>query len=87
MARPAGRASDHANITTIGDALWWAAATVATVGYGDFTPVTLEGRVVAIVLMLVGIGLVGTVTGAAAPWLMQHGSRRRVVVAEELLVE
>jgi voltage-gated potassium channel len=83
----AERASDHANITTIGDALWWAAATVATVGYGDFTPVTLEGRVVAIVLMLVGIGLVGTVTAAAATWLIQHGSRGRVVVAEELLVE
>lgn len=71
----AERASEAANITTFGDALWWATATVATVGYGDFTPVTLEGRVVAVMLMIVGIGLVGTVTGAMASWLMQHGSK------------
>jgi voltage-gated potassium channel len=59
-----------ANIATIGDALWWACTTVTTVGYGDYFPVTLEGRVVAVVLMVVGIGLVGTVTASVAAWLL-----------------
>ncbi|MBC9227153.1 two pore domain potassium channel family protein [Aeromicrobium sp. zg-636] len=59
-----------ANITTIGDALWWACTTVTTVGYGDRFPVTLEGRAVAVVLMVVGIGVVGSVTAAVATWLV-----------------
>ena len=50
-----------ANILTIGDALWWAACTVSTVGYGDRYPVAGEGRFVAVVLMVVGIGFVGGV--------------------------
>jgi voltage-gated potassium channel len=70
------RTNAHANITNLGDALWWASATVATVGYGDFTPVTFEGRVIAIILMLVGIGLVGTVTGAMASWLLDRSRRQ-----------
>lgn len=74
----AERLDVHANITNFGDALWWAAATVATVGYGDFTPVTFEGRTIAIVLMLVGIGLVGTVTGAMASWLIDRSKRQPV---------
>ncbi|NHC21579.1 two pore domain potassium channel family protein [Nocardioides sp. IC4_145] len=63
---------DHpsANITTFGDALWWACTTVTTVGYGDRFPVTGEGRVVAVVLMLVGIGLVGAVTASVATWIL-----------------
>ena len=73
----AERADPHANITNLGDALWWAAATVATVGYGDFTPVTFEGRVVAVILMVVGIGLVGTVTGATASWMIDRSRRQR----------
>jgi voltage-gated potassium channel len=80
----AERLDAQANITHFGDALWWASATVATVGYGDFTPVTFEGRVIAIVLILVGIGLVGTVTGAMASWLLDRSKRqpRAEVVVE-----
>lgn len=62
----AERGAPGATITNIGDALWWAAATVTTVGYGDFYPVTLEGRLVAFVLMVLGIGVVGTVTASIA---------------------
>lgn len=47
-------------IADFGDALWWALVTTTTVGYGDFTPVTIPGRLIAAVLMLVGIGLVGS---------------------------
>ncbi|MFS0883645.1 potassium channel family protein [Aeromicrobium sp. 179-A 4D2 NHS] len=60
------------NITTFGDALWWACTTVTTVGYGDQYPVTLEGRAVAVVLMIVGIGVVGAVTASVATWLMSR---------------
>jgi len=65
-----------ANITAYGDALWWAATTVTTVGYGDHFPVTTEGRMVAVALMVVGIGLVGAVTASVAAWMVgQVGER------------
>lgn len=59
-----------ANIRTFGDALWWATTTVTTVGYGDHYPVTFAGRLLAVALMLVGIGAVGVVTAALATWLL-----------------
>ncbi len=59
-----------ANITSFGDALWWAATTVTTVGYGDRFPVTTPGRLVAVALMVVGIGVVGAVTASLATWLI-----------------
>jgi voltage-gated potassium channel len=62
----------HANITTFGDALWWSATTVTTVGYGDRYPVTTEGRYIAVALMVVGIGLVGAVTAAVAAWMVRQ---------------
>jgi len=62
--------SPEANITTGGDALWWAFATITTVGYGDHYPVTLAGRLVASVLMAAGLGLFGTVSGLAASWFL-----------------
>ncbi len=61
------------NIKTAEDAMWWAVTTVTTVGYGDRYPVTTEGRLVAVGLMVVGVGLFGTLSGAAASWFMQPG--------------
>lgn len=61
-----------ANITTFGDALWWACETVSTVGYGDRYPVTGEGRLIAVVLMLVGISMVGAVTASVAAWMVRQ---------------
>jgi voltage-gated potassium channel len=49
-------------ITTIGDAFWWAVVTTTTVGYGDVSPVTTEGRLIAVVLMMLGIGFIGVLT-------------------------
>lgn len=61
-----------ANITNIGDAWWWAFATITTVGYGDFFPVTLAGRLVAVVLMGCGVALLGSVTALLASWLIEQ---------------
>lgn len=71
-ALDAEQSVEGANITTFGDALWWAATTVTTVGYGDRFPVTTEGRLIAVVLMIVGISLVGAVTASVAAWLISH---------------
>lgn len=58
------------NIKNAEDALWWALATVTTVGYGDRFPVTTEGRMVAAVLMLTGVGLFGLLSGTIAGWFL-----------------
>ena len=46
--------------------LWCAIVTTTTVGYGDYTPVTLAGRVIATAVMIVGVGLIGTVSATVA---------------------
>lgn len=64
--------AEGANITSFGDALWWAATTVTTVGYGDRFPVSTAGRFIAVALMLVGIALVGAITAAVAAWMIEQ---------------
>jgi len=59
------------NISGFGDALWWALVTTTTVGYGDFFPVTVTGRIVAGALMVVGISLIGVVTASVAAWFVR----------------
>ena len=58
-------------IEMFGDALWWALVTVTTVGYGDYTPVTLIGRAIAVGLMLGGVVLVGIIVGTLGSWIIQ----------------
>jgi voltage-gated potassium channel len=48
-----------ANITSGGDAIWWAVVTITTVGYGDEYPVTLGGRLTAVFVMFTGVGIIG----------------------------
>ncbi|WZH36837.1 MAG: ion channel [Microbacterium enclense] len=66
-------------ISTFGDAVWWAFETITTVGYGDYYPVTITGRIVAVGLMVGGIALIGVVTATLASWIVQRVS----VEAEE----
>ena len=68
----AERGHPDANIIDFGDAVWWAATTVTTVGYGDRFPVTGAGRAMAVGLMLAGIALVGVVTATLASWFVQR---------------
>lgn len=68
----AERGHQHANITTFGDALWWAITTMTTVGYGDHYPVTAEGRMIAVGLMIGGVALLGVVTASIASWLVNR---------------
>jgi voltage-gated potassium channel len=55
-----------AKIKTGEDAIWWSVATITTVGYGDLYPVTTEGRLLAMVLMVAGVGIFGAVSGVVA---------------------
>lgn len=57
-------------ITNFGDAVWWAITTTTTVGYGDMYPVTVRGRIVAGMLMVVGIAVLGAVTATVAAWFV-----------------
>ena len=72
----------HAHGSTIrnfGDALWWAMVTVTTVGYGDKSPASTGGRYVAVVLMLVGIGLIGVLTATVASYFIEEKTDREKV--------
>jgi len=58
--------TDPVQFPGVDDALWWAASTVTTVGYGDVVPVTTAGRLVGGALMFVGIACLATLTAIAA---------------------
>lgn len=62
----AERGAKGADIKSFGDAVWWSLVTMATVGYGDYVPVTANGRIVAVGLMVVGISLLGLVGASVA---------------------
>ncbi|SDO67132.1 voltage-gated potassium channel [Streptomyces sp. cf386] len=71
----AERGAPGATMRTFGDAVWWAAETLSTVGYGDITPVTARGRTIAMGMMAGGLALLGAVTGSFSSWLLQIFSR------------
>ena len=60
------------DVRNIGDGIWWALVTITTVGYGDITPVTTLGRVVASSLMLLGLGLIATITAIVSAKFIQN---------------
>ncbi len=69
--------SPESNIKTAEDAIWWAFVTITTVGYGDKYPVTTEGRLVAAILMTVGVGLFGTFTAYISSWFVEGNQVQR----------
>ncbi len=62
--------SADANITTGGDALWWSIVTLTTVGYGDQFPVTAGGRITAMFVMFMGVGIIGALASILASFLV-----------------
>lgn len=68
----AERPRQDGNIKTYGDAIWWVATTLSTVGYGDHYPVTTTGRSIAVALMVIGVALLGVVAASLATWLIQE---------------
>jgi voltage-gated potassium channel Kch len=68
---------DHENYPSVGSGLWWAAQTVTTVGYGDNVPMTLAGRIAAVLVMLVGIGFLTVVTAAITSTFVSRSGRQQ----------
>jgi magnesium-transporting ATPase (P-type) len=60
--------AQRANIKTASDALWWGLVTMATVGYGDYYPVTNQGRIAGVFEMTVGVGIFSVLTSFLANW-------------------
>lgn len=59
-----------ANITDASDALWYMVVTMSTVGYGDQYPVTQAGRILGVIVILIGVGIFGTLTGYLANFFL-----------------
>lgn len=66
------------------DGIWWAFVTITTVGYGDISPTTNFGRIVASILMLVGIGLVGSLTSTITTFFMNKTKSKDIVSNERV---
>lgn len=58
------------------DSLWWSFVTATTVGYGDLSPTTGAGRIIASLLMLVGIGLIGSLTSSITSFFLHDGTKK-----------
>jgi voltage-gated potassium channel len=59
-------------VNSFGDALWWSASTISTVGYGDVYPITLGGRIIAVFTMVVGVSTFGVITASIAKRLIRE---------------
>jgi voltage-gated potassium channel len=70
------RVVDHKEFPTIGRGLWFALQTVTTVGYGDVTPKQADGRFIAAVVMLAGIGFLAVITASVTASLIESSRRR-----------
>ena len=69
--------ADHDNFPSVGSGLWWAVQTVTTVGYGDHVPATVAGRLVAALVMLVGIGFLTVITATITSTFVSRLSREQ----------
>lgn len=63
--------SEH---VSLGESFWWAIATATTVGYGDISPHTIVGKIVALLLMIVGIGIIGMLTSSITTYFVKSDS-------------
>lgn len=76
------RVFDHDQFPNVWLGIWWAAQTVSTVGYGDVVPTSVWGRVVAVVTMLLGVGIVSVVTAIITSTFIERARQERQEQAE-----
>ena len=70
------------DVQTYSDGLWWALVTITTVGYGDITPLTNLGRIIASSLMIMGIGFIATITAAVSSYFISSFGDNEVTINE-----
>lgn len=68
------------HVETYSDGLWWALVTITTVGYGDITPVSTLGRIIAGALMIMGIGFIATITAAVSSYFISSFNDNEVTI-------
>ena len=68
-----------------GDAVWWSVCSLTTVGYGDVYPISFEGRVLAMIVLLCGVGLFGTVSGMMASFFVGDQGKEEEEAEQEIL--
>jgi len=71
------RDATGSNIHTLGQSVWWAVVTVTTVGYGDYSPVTVQGRIAASLIMAIGILTIAVVTAQVASSFVDQAAQRK----------
>jgi voltage-gated potassium channel len=74
-------------ITNIGDAFWWAVVTITTVGYGDMYPITVEGKVIAGFLMIVGIAILGILISTLGAALVESRLKPKPKPGEDIKIK
>jgi voltage-gated potassium channel len=70
------------DVQSYSDGLWWALVTITTVGYGDITPLTNLGRIIASSLMVMGIGFIATITAAVSSYFISSFSDKEITINE-----
>ena len=68
---------DHHNFTTVGQGLWWSVQTVTTVGYGDHVPTSVAGRLLAALVMLIGLAFLAVITAAITGSFVARATNER----------
>jgi voltage-gated potassium channel len=81
------RVLDPADFPTIDSGLWFAVQTVTTVGYGDHVPSNTEGKAMAVIVMITGIGFLSVVTAAISAMFIESARRRRASADDVTLRE
>lgn len=75
--------SQNDQFKTFVDGLWWAIVTITTVGYGDKYPVTVAGKIVALIVMFGGIGSFGYIAGSLLEDIIKKGQGKMTVLYED----
>jgi voltage-gated potassium channel len=79
----AERGVEGANIANVWQGWWWSFITMATVGYGDKFPITPEGQWVAVIIVLTGIALLGTISAFLASWFIDNVEKVETEILED----